>query len=148
MAFGLPLTEGEFGDLIRTIEEYIQKIEKLTGQIIDRVNSALKWLGPLAEETAELLKKFAELMRKFFSEVGKFFTRWGVPWTLYNHGKTWTDQVGGRAHTLVAKADAGQLTADDYWTGTAATAYLGWCRCRARHWQRSRPRRTSWTTRY
>ena len=47
MGYGLALSEGEFADLIRTIEQHIHKIEELTGQIVDRVNRALPWLGPL-----------------------------------------------------------------------------------------------------
>jgi hypothetical protein len=125
MGYGLPLSEGEFNNLIEDISDNIAKLEDLTDKIIDRVNSSLKWLGPLADECRDLLQRFADLATKFFSEVGKFFTRWGVPWTLYDHGKTWTESVGGTAQDLVSKADAGQLGTDDYWTGTAATAYLG-----------------------
>jgi hypothetical protein len=125
MGYGLPLSEGEFGDLIRTIDQNIRRIEDLTRQIIERVNRALPWLGPLAHDAADLLRKFADLVAKFFSEVGKFFTRWGVPWTLYHHGTTWTDEIGRRASALVGKADAGQLLTDDRWSGAAATAYTG-----------------------
>jgi hypothetical protein len=125
VGYGLPLTEGEFNDLIRIIEDSLRRLEELSGQIVDRVNDALRWLGPLAEDTRQVLQRFVDLMRRFFSEVGKFFTRWGVPWTLYHHGTTWTEQVGGPAHALVTQADTGQLGVDDYWTGPAATAYTG-----------------------
>ncbi|MBY8874267.1 hypothetical protein K7640_20770 [Micromonospora sp. PLK6-60] len=121
----LPLSEGEFDELIRSIEDGIQRVERLANEIIDGVNSALQWLGPLAQQALDLLRRFGELLAKFFSEVGKFFTRWGVPWTLYSHGETWTRQVGGPAHELAARVDAGQLLVDDYWSGTAASAYTG-----------------------
>ncbi|RKR87386.1 hypothetical protein BDK92_1661 [Micromonospora pisi] len=125
MGHGLPLSESEFNDLIHTLDDGIRRIEKLANDIIDRVNDGLRFLGPLAQGALDLLRRFGELVTKFFSEVGKFFTRWGVPWTLYSHGQTWTQQVGGPVHELVSKVDAGQLVTDDYWTGTAATAYNG-----------------------
>jgi hypothetical protein len=121
----LPLSESEFAELIRSIEDGMQRIERVANQIIDHVSRSLKFLGPMAQQAADLLRRFADLMRKLFSEVGKYYTRWGVPWTLYHHGEAWTDDVGARAHRLASKADAGQLLVDDYWTGPAANAYIG-----------------------
>ncbi|MEV4713293.1 hypothetical protein [Micromonospora sp. NPDC049374] len=119
------MSEGEFGELIQSINEGIQRVERLGNQIIDRVSDNLEWLGPLGRDAMDLLRRFGELLGKFFSEVGKFFTRWGVPWTLYSHGETWTQQVGGPTHEIAGRVDIGQLRVDDYWTGVAATAYTG-----------------------
>jgi hypothetical protein len=123
MGHGLPLSEGEFGDLQRRIEQFMRQVEDLSNKIVDRVNNALPWLGPLADDVQSLLQKFVDLVQKFFSEVGKFFTQWGVPWTLYAHGQTWTNEVGARASALVAQADAGHIVVDDAWDGVAARAY-------------------------
>ncbi|RLP93462.1 hypothetical protein [Micromonospora sp. CV4] len=121
----LPLSEAEFDQLISTIEGAMRHIERLVNQLIERVNRALAWLGPLAQDALDLLLRFRDLVIRFYSEVGKFFTRWGVPWTLYSHGETWTRHVGGPAHEQAARVDAGQLQVDEYWTGVAATAYTG-----------------------
>ncbi|WP_213013175.1 hypothetical protein [Paractinoplanes toevensis] len=64
-------------------------------------------------------------MQKLGSEIGKFFTQPGVPWTLWNHGTVWTEQVGNRVTGLMAQATTGQTETDEYWQGPAATAYLG-----------------------
>ncbi|WP_410815059.1 hypothetical protein [Micromonospora sp. 067-2] len=121
----LPLSEAEFNQLISTIEEAMRRIERLSNQLVERVNSALAWLGPFAQDALDLLRRFNELVLRFYSEVGKFLTRWGVPWTLYSHGETWTRDVGGPAHAQAGRVDAGQLQVDEYWTGVAATAYTG-----------------------
>ncbi|RAO08408.1 hypothetical protein [Micromonospora noduli] len=121
----LPLSEAEFNELINHIEAGVRRIEGLANQLIERVNSHLPWLGPFARETLRLMERFRDLAIRFFSEVGKFLTRWGVPWTLYSHGETWTRHVGGPVHEQAARVDAGQLHVDDYWTGVAATAYTG-----------------------
>ncbi|MET8359337.1 hypothetical protein [Micromonospora sp. NPDC005171] len=125
MSRPLPLSEGEFAELVDSINDGIQRVERLANEIIRRVNDKLPWLGPFAQDALDLLRKFGDLVAKFFSEVGKFLTRWGVPWTLYSHGETWTQHVGGPAHEQAARVDAGQLRVDDYWSGTAATAYTG-----------------------
>ena len=91
--------------------------------VVHDVTAAGKWFGPLWHGVTSMLEKFGALLEKFFSEVGKFLTRWGVPWTVYNHGQDWTDHVGAHASDLVAVANAGQLSGDDTWTGAAATAY-------------------------
>jgi membrane protein implicated in regulation of membrane protease activity len=121
----LPLSQGEFDELIRTLDEGIRRVEGLANDLIDRVNEALRFLGPFGQGALDLLARFRDLMMKFFSEVGKFFTRWGVPWTLYDHGQTWTREVGGPVHEQTNKVEAGQMLVDDYWVGTAATAYTG-----------------------
>ncbi|MGC5305961.1 hypothetical protein [Micromonospora zamorensis] len=125
MSGPLPLSESEFGELIDSINDGIQRVERLANEIIRRVNDKLPWLGPFAQDALDLLRRFGDLVTRFFSEVGKFLTRWGVPWTLYSHGETWTQHVGGPAHEQAARVDAGQLRVDDYWSGTAATAYTG-----------------------
>lgn len=125
MGHGLPLTHDEFAELIDTVHEQVRRLEELTRQLVDRINDALPWLGPLAGQTRDVLERYAELMRRFFSEIGRFLTRWGSPAALYRHGTAWTRQVGGPTQELVSRADLGQLQFDDYWSGPAATAYQG-----------------------
>jgi hypothetical protein len=125
MAIPLPLSEAEFSDALRRVDDGMHKIVDLTNKIVDNCNRFGKWLGPLWDDVVDLLNKFVDLVKRVLSEIGKFFTRPGVPWTLWNHGSEWTEQVGQRASTLQAKATSGQTDIDERWQGPAATAYLG-----------------------
>jgi hypothetical protein len=121
----LPLSEGEFSDVLRRVDEGLNKVVDLSNKIVDACNSVGKWLGPLWNDVVDLLQKFVDLVERLLSEIGKFFTRPGVPWTLWNHGTDWTEQVGKRASELTSKATTGQTEIDERWQGPAATAYLG-----------------------
>jgi hypothetical protein len=125
MGVPLPLSESEFSDLLRRVGDGLDKVVELSNKIVDACNSVGKWLGPLWNDVVDLLTKFIDLVQKFLSEVGKFFTRPGVPWTLWNHGTDWTEQVGKRAGDLISKATSGQTEIDERWQGPAATAYMG-----------------------
>src|SRR5262249_9074521 len=92
---------------------------------VDICNRAGRWLGPLWDEVADLLRRFVGLVEKLLSEIGKFVSQPGVPWTLWSHGTAWTEQVGRRATDLIAQATTGQTEIDERWQGPAATAYLG-----------------------
>ncbi|MEU4242397.1 hypothetical protein [Actinoplanes sp. NPDC026619] len=125
MGVALPLSEAEFNDTLQRVESGLQQVADLANQIVDACNRFGRWLGPLWDDVVELLSKFVALVEKFISEVGKFFTRPGVPWTLWSHGTTWTEQVGKRATDLISQATTGQTEIDERWQGAAATAYLG-----------------------
>ena len=125
MGVALPLSENEFNDALRRVEDGMQKITDLTNKIIDGCNRVGKWLGPLWDDVVELLNKFVDLVQKLLSEIGKFFTRPGVPWTLWNHGTDWVKSVGKPVSDLISQATTGQVYVDERWQGPAATAYLG-----------------------
>ena len=121
----LPLSEGEFNEALRRVDEVTQKITDLTGGIVDSCNRVGRWLGPLWDDVVDLLTRLADLVEKLLSEIGKFFTRPGVPWTLWNHGTEWVRQVGRPVSDLISQATTGQTDIDERWQGPAATAYLG-----------------------
>ena len=125
MAVALPLSDAEFSDTLRRVDEGLQRIGELTNKIVDACNRVGGWLGPLWDDVRDLLGKLVDLVQRVLSEIGKFFTRPGVPWTLWNHGTDWTEQVGKRASDLQSKATTGQTDIDERWQGPAATAYLG-----------------------
>jgi hypothetical protein len=125
MGVPLPLSDAEFSDTLRRVDDGLNKIVDLTNNIVDACNSFGKWLGPLWNDVRNLLSKFVDLVKKLLSEIGKFFTQPGVPWTLWNHGTEWTEQVGKRAGDQQSKATSGQTGIDERWQGPAATAYLG-----------------------
>ncbi|MGW4946365.1 hypothetical protein ACWEOZ_32825 [Actinoplanes sp. NPDC004185] len=121
----LPLSEGEFNDVLRRVEESTQKITDLTNGIVDACNRVGQWLGPFWDGVVDLLNRFVDLVQKLLSEIGKFVTRPGVPWTLWNHGTEWVKEVGKPVSDLISQATTGQTDIDERWQGPAATAYLG-----------------------
>jgi len=125
MGVPLPLSESEFNDTLNRVDDGLQKIADLSNKIVDACNRFGEWLGPLWNDVTDLLSKFIDLVKKVISEIRKFFTEPGVPWTLWNHGTTWTEQVGKRATDLISQATTGQTEVDERWQGPAATAYLG-----------------------
>jgi len=125
MGTPLPLSEAEFIDALRRVDDGLNKIGDLTNNIVGACNDFGRWLGPLWNDVYDLLSKFVDLVEKLLSEIGKFFTRPRVPWTLWNHGTDWTEQVGKRASDQQSKATTGQTEIDERWQGPAATAYLG-----------------------
>jgi hypothetical protein len=125
MGVALPLSEGEFNDALRRVDDGLQKVVELTNKIVDACNRVGQWLGPLWNDVRDLLGKFVDLVQKVLSEIGKFFTRPGVPWTLWNHGTDWVKEVGGPVSDLISQATTGQTDIDERWQGPAATAYLG-----------------------
>lgn len=125
MGLALPLSEAEFSDVLRRVDDGLHKIVELANKIVDACNRAGRWLGPLWDDVVDLLHRFVDLVKRLLSEIGKFITRPGVPWTLWKHGSDWTEQVGKRASDLASKATVGQTEIDERWQGPAATAYLG-----------------------
>ncbi|NMO50058.1 hypothetical protein HH310_02455 [Actinoplanes sp. TBRC 11911] len=125
MGVALPLSDAEFNDTLARVENGLQQAVDLTNKIIDACNSVGRWLGPLWDGVTDMLNRLVDLIEKLCSEIGKFFTRPGVPWTLWNHGTSWTEQVGKRATDLMSQATTGQTEIDERWQGPAATAYLG-----------------------
>lgn len=125
MRVALPLSEGEFNDALRRVDEGTQKIADLTSGIVDACSRAGQWLGPFWDDVVDLLTRFVDLVEKLLSEIGKFFTRPGIPWTLWNHGTEWVKQVGKPVSDLISQATTGQTDIDERWQGPAATAYLG-----------------------
>jgi hypothetical protein len=111
MGAALPLSEGEFTDLLHRVDDGLHKVVEAANKIVDACNRVGQWLGPLWDHVVDLLKKFIELVQRFLSEVGKFFTRPGVPWTLWSRGNDWTTQVGKRAAYLGTLPDQGKALA-------------------------------------
>ena len=125
MGVPLPLSEAEFNDTLRRVENGLNRITDLSNNIVDACNRFGRWLGPLWDDVVDLLNKFIDLVKRLVAEIVKFFAQPGVPWTLWNHGTTWTEQVGKRATDLMSQATTGQTEIDERWQGPAATAYLG-----------------------
>ncbi|MGB3438422.1 MAG: hypothetical protein WBA97_06670 [Actinophytocola sp.] len=118
------LSDGEFQDILRRVQEALGEIPTQLQRLIDNINSVLDWLpGFLMDRINDALDAVGDFVGKVLTEIGKIITQPGVPWTLWNHGTTWTEQVGGTASTWQDMFHVGTMKTDDEWKGGAADAY-------------------------
>jgi hypothetical protein len=114
----------EFQEILRRVQEALGEIPKQFQRLIDNINSVLDWLpGWVMDKINTALRAVGDFIGKVLTEIGKFITQPGVPWTLWNHGTTWTEQVGAKASSWQDVFHIGSLKTDDEWKGSAADAY-------------------------
>jgi hypothetical protein len=118
------LGQAEFEDVLRRVKEALDEIPKQFRRLVDNINSVLDWLpGWVMDRIREALNAVGDFIGKVLTEIGKFVTQPGVPWTLWNHGNSWTNDVGAKASNWQDVFTAGAMETDDQWSGGAATAY-------------------------
>ncbi|HEY7595050.1 MAG TPA: hypothetical protein VH969_17995 [Actinophytocola sp.] len=118
------LGQAEFEDILRRVKEALDEIPKQFQRLVDNINSVLDWLpGWIMDRITDALKAVSDFIGKVLTEIGKFITEPGVPWTLWNHGSSWTDDVGAKASNWQDVFTAGAMETDDNWSGSAANAY-------------------------
>jgi hypothetical protein len=118
------LGQAEFEEILRRVKEALDEIPKQFQRLVDNINSVLDWLpGWVMDRIKEALRAVGDFIGKVLTEIGKFDTQPGVPWTLWNHGSSWTDDVGAKASNWQDAFTAGAMETDDQWSGTAANAY-------------------------
>jgi hypothetical protein len=118
------LSQAEFQDILKKVQDALNEIPKQFTRLIDNINSALGWLpGWVMDKINAALKAVSDFIGKILTEIGKFVTQPGVPWTLWNHGTTWTEQVGAKTTNWQDVFHVGSMKTDDEWKGSAADAY-------------------------
>lgn len=118
------LSQAEFEDILRRVREALEAIPRKFQELIDNINSSLGWLpGFVLDKIKSALKAVGDFIGKVLTEIGKFITQPGVPWTLWNHGTSWTENVGAKATNWQDVFHVGSLKTDDEWKGGAADAY-------------------------
>lgn len=118
------LGQAEFEDILRRVKEALDEVPKQFQRLVDNINSVLDWLpGWVMDRIRDALNAVSDFIGKVLTEIGKFITQPGVPWTLWNHGSTWTNEVGAKASSWQDVFTVGAMDTDDNWTGAAATAY-------------------------
>ncbi len=121
---GEVLGQAEFEDILRRVKEALDEIPKQFQRLIDNINSVLDWLpGWIMDRIVDALRAVSDFIGKVLTEIGRFITEPGVPWTLWNHGNSWTNDVGATASSWQDVFTAGSMEIDDNWSGSAATAY-------------------------
>ena len=118
------LGQAEFEDILRRVKEALDEIPKQFQRLVDNINSVLDWLpGWIMDRIRDALNAVRDFIGKVITEIGKFVTQPGVPWTLWNHGNSWTNDIGGKASNWQDVFTVGSMETDDNWSGSAATAY-------------------------
>jgi hypothetical protein len=121
---GEVLGQGEFQEILRKVNEALNDIPVKFQLLIDNINKSLDWVPDWAMSGIRAaLDKCREFIGKVITEIGKIITQPGVPWTLWNHGTSWTDNVGAKASHHQDLFTLNSMATDDEWSGTAATAY-------------------------
>ncbi len=116
--------QAEFEEILRKVREALNEIPKQFQRLIDNINSVLGWLpGWVMDKINAAIKAVGDFIGKVLTEIGKIITQPGVPWTLWNHGTTWTEQVGAKASNWQDVFHIGSLKTDDEWKGASADAY-------------------------
>ena len=118
------LSQSEFEEILRKVKDALDKLEPLWNEMVKAVTEAAKdaW-GWLVDKIKAGLKFLWEWIAKIITEVDKFYFQPGVPWTLWTHGTSWTDDVGAKASHWQDTMQISQLKTDDEWKGAAANAY-------------------------
>ncbi len=118
------LGQAEFEEVLRRVREALDAIPKKFQELIDKINSVLGWLpGFILDKIKAALDAVGDFIGKVLTEIGKIITQPGVPWTLWSHGNSWTEQVGAKASNWQDVFHIGSLKTDDEWKGGAADAY-------------------------
>ncbi len=118
------LSEAEFDDLIRRMDEALGKVIDVANLLVERAERARVFLGALWDDVCTMLRNFVGLVEKLVAEIRKFLVYQGRPWTLFSHGEEWANHVGVPAVELKKMLDTSKLSVDDHWHGVAASAYL------------------------
>jgi len=123
MAPVTPMGIGSYGDLLRRIDDGLQRLRAALHRLIDNVRRLQPWLGFLGSAVAAALGKVAALLERALEELGNLLTEPGDPPALWRAADRWSIDVAGGISTTVGTFDLDFLHADDQWKGPAADAY-------------------------
>jgi hypothetical protein len=110
--------------LLDQINSTVARIQAKTDELQHSINGKLHWLPPgLRDAVVSGWNRFCGLMADIWHALGDILGHLGSPDTLYRTASRWSSAVGGPVSEKVGTVDAGLLTVDDTWNGTAADAY-------------------------
>lgn len=114
--------------LLSKIDSLVSRINSKTTQLQNTINNTLgsaslpipQWIKDAVREG---WNKFTRFLKSCWDDLAWFFGNMGSPSKLFSTADGWSDRIGGPVSGQVQKADAGSLTVDDNFDGSAATAY-------------------------
>lgn len=107
-------------EVIAQLEEKIQALQNKLDSILSKIPWGLGWI---ADKIHDGWNSLVGKLDEFWSWVDETFNNAGSPSRLSEAAQSWNEHVGGPVSSQSGVVDAGQLTADDLWSGTAADAY-------------------------
>ena len=115
-------------ELIDEIEDLLAEIEQTFRDMQSTVNSVLAsvpdWLGWVRDRIVDAWNYFCEKTVEFWAYLEETVGREiGNPTRLSATADRWATEIGGPVSEQVAVAEAGNLEADNAWSGDAAEAY-------------------------
>jgi hypothetical protein len=123
MAPVMPMGIASYGELVRRIDDGLERVREAVNRIIDNVHRLQPWLGFLGSAVAAALRKIAALLEEVLKEIGNLLTEPGDPPALWRTADRWSIDVAGGVSATVGTFDLDFLHADDQWKGPAAEAY-------------------------
>ncbi|MEU4217348.1 hypothetical protein [Actinoplanes sp. NPDC026623] len=118
------MSEGEFRELLDRLDGKLKGIDSTSAKLFDRSNRAFMFLPPgLSGVLHAALVELRDLMGSLFEELAKIVLNPGWPPGLFSAGNDWTTKIGGPISEVSGKITTDQLHIDNYWTGSAASAY-------------------------
>jgi hypothetical protein len=116
--------EQDFEAMLRDISDAIERVQQLTIDLADRLDSIMRWLpGPIAAGMRVAWNRFLKVKDEIYDEVQEFVTEPGYPPALHRIGEYWDTRVGANVSGLQQAVSAHGVDGDNKWDGTAASAY-------------------------
>jgi len=114
--------------LLSKIDGMVSRINLKTSQLQNSINHTLgsasvpipQWIK---DKVSEGWNKFTTLLKQLWNELAWILDNMGSPSMLFSTADGWSNRIGGPVSGLVQKAEAGSLTVDDNFDGSAAIAY-------------------------
>jgi hypothetical protein len=110
----------EIRDLLDQIEARFAELRNAVNDVLNRVPGWAAWIGDRIREGWDYMCVQAE---KFWNWLSGILSNMGDPGKLSSTASSWNSSVGGPVSAQVQVAEAGNLEADDNWSGTASDRY-------------------------
>ncbi len=107
-------------EVIATLQEKIQSLQDKLDWVLSKIPWGLGWIGDKIRDGWNYL---VGKLDEFWGWVDEHLNNPGSPSALSETANSWNEMIGGPVSSQSGVVDAGQLTADDLWSGTAADAY-------------------------
>jgi hypothetical protein len=110
--------------LLDKIRSVMDRVDAKTTELQNSINEKIRLLpGFLQDKVVAGWNRFCGLLRNIWGKLSGFLAEAGSVTSLWDTADAWSERVGAPVSGEVQNADAGYLTADDNWSGSAADAY-------------------------
>jgi hypothetical protein len=124
-ATGAGWAEQDFHDILRTISDGLDELQKKSETLEQRLNRALRFIlvPSVADAIIAAVRTFIAIRDRFIDEAQEYLTQPGWPFALFRIADMWENQVGTPLSVQAALMGSGRRAGDNSWTGSASRAY-------------------------